>query len=482
MIDFRMRKYFARLLLPCFLLWSALIPQNAYALVPASIGGYGLPSPGSVATASGGFGAAAAIGAVDLFAAAGLITVGAAISYFAIDYLVGTDKYTVRVPLTNTPALAVPAPYTPPTSPFIPAHVQYSAISTAHPRLWHDTKCLAFTDAMSWSSDATTTFNTVSCNESTNGVFNYTSGGVTSGNIAFPFGNLDTATSSITCETGYSYTGGACHLTNARLAVPDKACDLSRTGSALAMISDPDCTASGTAIPTICAADGTTCVGYGTAPNGGAPRSYVISPTADGGTQVTTFQQRTIGNTTVVDTTTIGVTADGRVGTISGGTQTGSIPNPQTSTAPAGSPATVSPSGGTQVQPSSTDPAQSITFPTDYARQGEAQTAANTLSPKLDTIHHDLSDTAPNVSDLSLPTAQDMPWYGNTFDGLKNWALPSHASECPKPHINLSGVLGAGHDYVLESHCQLVTDHFADLRAAFLVVWTVLALFVLLRA
>jgi hypothetical protein len=247
------------------------------------------------------------------------------------------------------------------------------------------------------------------------------------------------------------------------------------------MISDPDCTASGTAIPTICSSNGYTCVGYGTSPTG-QPRSYIITPTSDGGTQVQTFQQRTVGGATVVDTTTVTVSPAGVVTGVSGGTQTGNIPAPSTS-APAGSPASVSPSaGGTTVAPTApATTAPPITFPNDYARQGEAQTAANTITPKLDTLHHDLTDTV-TTTDPTLPTVSDMPTWGNTFDGLLGWQLPGHSSVCPKPTLDLSGVLGAGKVFTMDSQCALIQDHFGILQAAMVVVWSIIALFIVLGA
>lgn len=122
-----------------------------------------------------------------------------------------------------------------------------------------------------------------------------------------------------------------------------------------------------------------------------------------------------------------------------------------------------------------------IQFPNDYARAGEAAYAANILAPKLDTLHQDLSTTA-NVADPLDIDPATMPSFGTTFDNLRSFNLPAHASTCPAPEIDLSGVLGAGKVYQFNAHCQLVQDHFGALQASMMVVWSMLALFVVLRA
>jgi hypothetical protein len=122
-----------------------------------------------------------------------------------------------------------------------------------------------------------------------------------------------------------------------------------------------------------------------------------------------------------------------------------------------------------------------VIFPNDYARTGEAAAAANILAPKLDTLHQDLSVVA-NVADPLEVDQATMPTFGTTFDNLKAWNLPAHASTCPAPDIDLSSVFGAGHVYHFNAHCQLVQDHFAALQAAMMVCWSLMAMFVVLRA
>lgn len=125
--------------------------------------------------------------------------------------------------------------------------------------------------------------------------------------------------------------------------------------------------------------------------------------------------------------------------------------------------------------------AGTITFPSDYARQGEAATAASTLASRLDVLHGDLSTTTA-TTDPAVPLVDEMPGWGNTFTDLLSWQLPAHTSICPTPELDLSGVLGAGHTYVMNSHCGLIQDNFGTFNAAMTVVWSMLALFIVLRA
>jgi hypothetical protein len=60
--------------------------------------------------------------------------------------------------------------------------------------------------------------------------------------------------------------------------------------------------------------------------------------------------------------------------------------------------------------------------------------------------------------------------------------LPQHLSQCPSATLDLSGVLGVSRVYSFDAHCGLIADHFGTLSGAMGVVWTVLALFLVLKA
>lgn len=63
------------------------------------------------------------------------------------------------------------------------------------------------------------------------------------------------------------------------------------------------------------------------------------------------------------------------------------------------------------------------------------------------------------------------------FTGLKGWQLPVHASQCPT-----SSFAWNGNTYTFDAHCQLATDHFAAFRGVMTLVFSLSALFVVLKA
>ncbi|OIR10939.1 hypothetical protein GALL_71070 [mine drainage metagenome] len=392
MLNNSIRRLGARVLLPVIALWFAIAPATSYAFVTSAVGGYGLP-PTSITTFAP---AASAPGAIDLFAAGALVAIGAAIGYFAVDYLVGGQTYTVRAPLTNSPTMQVPAPNAPATT---STTTQTCWIGNSNSGNTFGTQCV------NGNLDAATSCAQLGGTLASPSWYCVLVPGVVYG-VSFQHNTA--------CPAGYVSNGsGGCNLSDARAATPDKACDLSRSGSALAMISDPDCAASGTAIPTICSSDGMSCVGYGTAPNGGAPRSYSIVNTPNGGSIVTTYQQRSLSGQTVVDTNTYTVSPQGTISSTSSSTSTGSIPDPSLSSAPAGTPASIAPTGGTAVTPSTSSGTGTITLPTDYARQGEAGAAADKIKTN-DDARMGTAPTTEVIPSSSVPvTYTSVPFTSN---------------------------------------------------------------------
>jgi hypothetical protein len=117
------------------------------------------------------------------------------------------------------------------------------------------------------------------------------------------------------------------------------------------------------------------------------------------------------------------------------------------------------------------------TFPSDYARQGEAKNAADSLAPKIDRIGDALVTPASATPDPTAVDETTMPTFNTTFDNLKGWRLPPHGSVCPTPQMTLFG-----NNYTLSSHCDLLDNYGSPLNQAMVVVFSVLALFIVLRA
>ncbi|KAF0162994.1 MAG: hypothetical protein FD157_3512 [Rhodocyclaceae bacterium] len=120
-----------------------------------------------------------------------------------------------------------------------------------------------------------------------------------------------------------------------------------------------------------------------------------------------------------------------------------------------------------------------VQFPSDYARAGEASAAAQSindaLGPKLDKI----VETGTDPTDPTLPQGSefDQAFFQGTFTNLLGWQMPAHLSQCPTSSFNYNS-----QTYTVDAHCQLVTNHFSVLASVMSVVWTVLALFILLGA
>ena len=124
-------------------------------------------------------------------------------------------------------------------------------------------------------------------------------------------------------------------------------------------------------------------------------------------------------------------------------------------------------------------PSEPVKFPSDYSKAGEAATAAQSindaLGPKLDKI----TESGADPTDPTQPQGSqfDQAYFQGTFTNLLGWQLPAHTSQCPTSSFNWNN-----NSYTINSHCQLVNDHFSALSSVMAVVWTILALFILLGA
>lgn len=126
----------------------------------------------------------------------------------------------------------------------------------------------------------------------------------------------------------------------------------------------------------------------------------------------------------------------------------------------------------------------SVVFPTDYNRESTQQSidrSSALTSTNTAAIKDILTSTAAD-SGVVVPLDSDMPTFGNTFSDLLGWHVPAHSSTCPQPQLDLSGYLGEGKVYVMNSHCQLVQDNAAIIQASMMLVFSIMALFIVLRA
>lgn len=261
-------------------------------------------------------------------------------------------------------------------------------------------------------------------------------------------------------------------MVNPQAAVQDYKQDFTRSGAVMSPISGDQVGAlSATRLTTNSADDTVMVVGKDSA--GNAMQGKVVALPGGGSRVELKTQKVDAGGQTYVETQTFQTSSAGDVvSATKTAAQTSLTYDPTTKTYtenpnPSGS---YSPTPATQ---------QEIVFPSDYARQGEAASAAqsisNTLGPKIDKI----TETGADPTDPTQPPGSefDDAFFQGTFTNLLGWQLPAHTSQCPTSAFTFNST-----SYTIDSHCQLVTNHFSALSAVMSVVWTVLALFILLGA
>lgn len=455
------------LLLLAFIFTVVLFPQrgNAAAFVPTLV--YSAPAPLSIPPTYSI--PTTVLNPAQIFLGATAFYIGMNAGYLIVDAICNGSSTcsaatsNMRIPLTA--AQPVPAPSAPSTASST-SQTKWTGLNGVTAGITH----CCFPDSPTAFNDFIVTLNSLSTTvwsvcDATAATAKYT-GGTCMGMSAY-------GPASVTaCPTGYTLSGSTCNLSNARTAVPDSNCDMQRSGSSLSMISDPDCTSPQQAMQMIC--DGTTfvCQGGGL-DHLGNPYQVSITPDSKyGGSNFSySFQSNPTGLQTMVNTETVTIDGTGTVTNVSQTQQPGTVsPGAQNTSNPASA-----------VAPTTTLSNAPVSFPTDYARQGEAAAAAATVSSKLDVLHNDLTATT-SIADPVSPDSTTMPWFTNTFTNLLAWQLPAHTSTCPAPTFDLSALLGAGHIYTMDQHCQFFNNSAATIQSVFVICWTIFALFIVLRA
>ena len=273
------------------------------------------------------------------------------------------------------------------------------------------------------------------------------------------------ASSQPTCGSGYTLSDGVCALQNPRLVTDDKTCDILLTNGQFATANDLNCpsTVDGSKLSPMLR-DGKV-IAYGTN-SSGQPLMWEVTPGAQTYT-IKQYEQVQTATQTQVKTTTVSVdSSTSAVTSVQTSTAPGSISSPGASTVPTVTDPATQPTSPTNT-PTTTTKADGIVFPNDYARTGEAQRAADSIT--------DLMKPTSEVADPTVPESADN--WGSTFNPLKAWSVPGHSSVCPVGSFNWNGST-----YTIDSHCQLISDYWSALQSAAVVLWTVLALFILLGA
>lgn len=128
---------------------------------------------------------------------------------------------------------------------------------------------------------------------------------------------------------------------------------------------------------------------------------------------------------------------------------------------------------------------ETIEFPNDYARNGEAKAAAESINIELELLRKDIAVTGDPPSDPTEPDADGFKksFFDGTFDKLRAWTVPGHSSVCPTADLSFEFY---GHQFggVMSAQCDiLLRDDIAEIASScFVVVWLLIALFTVLEA
>lgn len=133
------------------------------------------------------------------------------------------------------------------------------------------------------------------------------------------------------------------------------------------------------------------------------------------------------------------------------------------------------PSGGTAATPFSLPTSETPVAQVDPATQTQTGTNPAASNP-LANLGIDPGIGAPNLE--TTPTAQSIlsPLL-NLMPSLKNFTVPTHTAECPKPTIPFFGK-----STVMDAHCTLLEGVRNTLYAVMAFVWVAAAMFIVLRA
>lgn len=428
-----------------------------------------MPAVYAAMTASG-----ITITAADLAGLAIAVAGMGAITWMAVT---APDGSTVAIPASSSSAVPAPA-VTPP--PVVAAHVVYGASLPPGGYATHATFCAyvgAYIAYLNWNWAPNATASLVSCNESTR-VFSFDDSNGTHYVNQTNSGAYTVIQIPDTCPPGSTLVSNACVIDNPNAAANDGRQDIVRTGNSYSTVTGDQTGPTTVNIGTTTTTGDT--VVFSTSPSYAAPSATTVQANPDGGTTIITYTTNNDSSgATYVTTTTINMDSTGTPISTTTVNEGGGL-GTDTNGLPVVVPIVTGGGGGATLPivipavPTASGGSDPIVFPNDYARQGETAAA---VIPLVDAL------TASGVvADPVEPLVADMPGWGTTFDNLNDWVLPAHASACPRPDLDLSMVLGVGNVFTLDSHCDLMNDNGAALQAAMMAVWSMMAVFIVLRA
>lgn len=284
-------------------------------------------------------------------------------------------------------------------------------------------------------------------------------------------GVTPTQSVSVVCPAGYTLDGSTCNLVNSRQVSNDKTCDILLSSGQFATADDMNCpaTVDGTKLSPMIR-DGKA-IAYGMN-SSGQPLMWEVTPGAQ--TYVLRqYEQQQTSTQTVVKTTTVTLdAATSTVTSVSTDLSPGSLASPSASSVPTSTDPQTQPTTSANTPTVQTQLGAQVIpefqFPSDYAREPTVQQIRDALTRQSEAPVDPGARTSSEIGEQ---------FFKNTFDNLKGWTLPGHSSQCP------TGSFSAfASTYVIDAHCTLINNHWGVLQAAMLVVWSIAALWIVLRA
>ncbi len=477
------KKRFHALAMAAFVFFASIFPaRQAFALVPIAFG--------LSASSLGGGSAAFSLTSIGSALIGGTIF---ALGLTPTELSDGTNPTPIRIPLTTAdPSSYMPAPTgVPADAPYsgtAPAEgtvddVNYSGWLASGDKLYptldaaaSNGRYLSFPPLATMQAEATPQVPTAySCwipdpadpySARCNTFVKSPSGDISQGGRIYPFYQGQGH-----CAPGYSpseNSDSGCALTDPKAASKDFLADFRRNGQEYTM-TDAD------GMPAYANNSGGGVGVYGQDADG-KPVYVHVTPTADGGAKVNVYTQES-GN---VAAKTITVGANGVVTNVTAQTVPGTISAPTAINTPAVVPAI---DAGTGTGTGTGTNTGSIVFPTDYARTGEASTAASSINTRLDTLHRDMTEKGTDPVDPTVPQASEFQnaFFNGTFAELASWRLPAHTSTCPTTTFDYT-LFGSHQVHVMDAQCIIAEQVRAVFSVVMVVFWVVAALFVLLGA
>jgi len=345
--------------------------------------------------------------------------IGSTIAVLAVHFS-GAD---LRFPVSSDPAKAIPEPTAPPSAAMIPAVNSCAYWSASNGYSAETTDCGGGNAAICAALGGTYT------------------GACTIGSLTYGSWYY-TGSVPAHCPSGFVQSGSACILSDSRAAAQDARGDYTRQGGALVPPAATDADVADPASPTNAALKNTTPIAGGTGQrvigkdNSGNPLVVDIVPRADGGTTVTQSVPIVDANgNSGVRQNVLGIGSSGVIDSASQTTTNGSITFP-TDAAGQLTPAGVVVAAGTAAVATG---AAGTTIPSDYARTGEAATAAATIATALSVSTSPID--SPEGTDISnfVGDSGQIPTFDKT--GLEgNIVLPSSNDTCNPLHIAWRGI------------------------------------------